>query len=137
MSLNARRFFSALRADLYFKSKLVECVSLTSYGRGRELPGKRHRSLLYGQILTDVVIKGENGTTDGQGSKWWDWFRNGELNYTRPHLVELMNSTGLIISNLTFLNLPFRNFFFFFFFFFFWNNLFGTFILFIACQMLL
>ncbi|KAL1216236.1 putative polygalacturonase [Cardamine amara subsp. amara] len=82
---------------------------LPSYGRGRELPGKRHRSLIYGQNLTDVVITGENGTIDGQGSVWWDWFRNGELNYTRPHLVELMNSTGLIISNLTFLNSPFWN----------------------------
>ncbi|KAH0912576.1 hypothetical protein HID58_035897 [Brassica napus] len=57
----------------------------------------------------DSVIIGENGTIDGQGSIWWDWFRNGELNYTRPHLVELMNSTGLIISNLTFLNSPFWN----------------------------
>ncbi|CAN7062619.1 unnamed protein product [Brassica oleracea var. botrytis] len=75
----------------------------------RELPGRRHRSLIYGQNLTDVVITGENGTIDGQGSIWWDWFRNGELNYTRPHLVELINATGLIISNLTFLNSPFWN----------------------------
>ncbi|CAN8253943.1 unnamed protein product [Cochlearia groenlandica] len=82
---------------------------LPSYGRGRELPGKRHRSLIYGQNLTDVVITGENGTIDGQGSIWWDWFRKGELNYTRPHLVELINTTGLIISNLTFLNSPFWN----------------------------
>ncbi|XP_013749459.2 probable polygalacturonase [Brassica napus] len=82
---------------------------LPSYGRGRELPGRRHRSLIYGQNLTDVVITGENGTIDGQGSIWWDWFRNGELNYTRPHLVELINATGLIISNLTFLNSPFWN----------------------------
>ncbi|KAH0919039.1 hypothetical protein HID58_026699, partial [Brassica napus] len=82
---------------------------LPSYGRGRELPGRRHRSLIYGQNLTDVVITGENGTIDGQGSVWWDWFRHGELNYTRPHIVELINTTGLIISNLTFLNSPFWN----------------------------
>ncbi|XP_010544928.1 PREDICTED: probable polygalacturonase [Tarenaya hassleriana] len=82
---------------------------LPSYGRGRELPGGRHRSLIYGQNLTDVVITGENGTIDGQGSVWWDWFRNGELNYTRPHLVELVNSTGVVVSNLTFLNSPFWN----------------------------
>lgn len=31
---------------------------LPSYGRGRELPGRRHRSLIYGQNLTDVVITG-------------------------------------------------------------------------------
>ncbi|KAH7522796.1 hypothetical protein JRO89_XSUnG0106300 [Xanthoceras sorbifolium] len=80
---------------------------LPSYGRGRELPGGRHRSLIYGRNLTDIIITGDNGTIDGQGSIWWDWFRNGTLDYTRPHLVELMNSTGVIISNLTFLNSPF------------------------------
>ncbi|GLT31770.1 hypothetical protein SLA2020_064800 [Shorea laevis] len=81
--------------------------SLPSYGQGRELPGGRHRSLIYGQNLTDVVITGDNGTIDGQGSIWWNWFRSKTLDYTRPHLVELMNSTGVVISNLTFLNSPF------------------------------
>ncbi|MBA0562993.1 hypothetical protein Golob_008009 [Gossypium lobatum] len=80
---------------------------LPSYGRGRELPGGRHRSLIYGRNLTDVIITGDNGTIDGQGSVWWNWFRSKTLNYTRPHLVELMNSTGVVISNLTFLNSPF------------------------------
>ncbi|OAY62011.1 probable polygalacturonase [Manihot esculenta] len=80
---------------------------LPSYGRGRELPGKRHRSLIYGRNLTDVVITGDNGTIDGQGSNWWNWFHTKTLNYTRPHLVELMNSSGIVISNLTFINSPF------------------------------
>ncbi|XVE73544.1 hypothetical protein DITRI_Ditri11bG0126900 [Diplodiscus trichospermus] len=80
---------------------------LPSYGRGRELPGGRHRSLIYGRNLTDVIITGDNGTIDGQGSVWWNWFRSKTLNYTRPHLVELMNSTGVVISNLTFMNSPF------------------------------
>ncbi|KAH1259779.1 putative polygalacturonase [Glycine max] len=80
---------------------------LPSYGRGRELPGGRHRSLIYGCNLTDVVITGNNGTIDGQGSIWWNNFWNKTLNYTRPHLVELMNSTGVLISNVTFLNSPF------------------------------
>ncbi|KAM6558764.1 hypothetical protein CsatA_028003 [Cannabis sativa] len=80
---------------------------LPSYGRGRELPGRRHRSLIYGRNLTDIIITGDNGTVDGQGSIWWDWFENKTLNYTRPHLVELMNSTGIVISNLTFINSPF------------------------------
>lgn len=31
---------------------------LPSYGRGRELPGGRHRSLIYGCNLTDVIITG-------------------------------------------------------------------------------
>lgn len=80
---------------------------LPSYGRGRELPGGRHRSLIYGQNLTDVVITGDNGTIDGQGSVWWERFRAKTLDYTRPHLVELKNSTGIVISNVTFLNSPF------------------------------
>ncbi|KAK9139041.1 hypothetical protein Scep_008722 [Stephania cephalantha] len=80
---------------------------LPSYGRGRELPGRRHRSLIYGNNLTDVVITGDNGTIDGQGSIWWSWFRNHNLSFTRPHLVELKNSTNVVISNLTFMNSPF------------------------------
>ncbi|KAL5537685.1 hypothetical protein UlMin_045278 [Ulmus minor] len=81
--------------------------SLPSYGRGRELPGGRHQSLIFGRNLTDVIISGDYGTIDGQGSVWWDWFHNKTLNHTRPHLVELINSTGVVISNLTFLNSPF------------------------------
>ncbi|KAG9459976.1 hypothetical protein H6P81_004484 [Aristolochia fimbriata] len=82
---------------------------LPSYGRGRELPGQRHQSLIYGHNLTDVIITGNNGTIDGQGSVWWEKFRNGTLDYTRPHLVELVHSTGVVISNLTFINSPFWN----------------------------
>ncbi|KAK1396032.1 hypothetical protein POM88_005895 [Heracleum sosnowskyi] len=76
---------------------------------GMELPGERHRSLIYGRNLTDVIITGDNGTIDGQGSVWWNWFRTKTLNYTRPHMVELIDSTDVIISNLTFLNSPFWN----------------------------
>ncbi|KAM0878817.1 hypothetical protein ACQ4PT_034634 [Festuca glaucescens] len=82
---------------------------LPSYGRGRELPGKRHQSLIFGWNLTDVIITGANGTIDGQGVVWWDWFHNHKLNYTRPHLIELMYSTNVVISNLTFKNSPFWN----------------------------
>ncbi|KAH7678534.1 Pectin lyase fold/virulence factor protein [Dioscorea alata] len=80
---------------------------LPSYGRGRELPGGRHQSLIYGNNLTDVIITGGNGTIDGQGGVWWDWFKNKTLNYTRPHLVEFMYSTEVVISNITFVNSPF------------------------------
>ncbi|XP_042437081.1 probable polygalacturonase isoform X2 [Zingiber officinale] len=80
---------------------------LPSYGRGRELPGARHQSLIHGSNLTDVIITGGNGTVNGQGSVWWDWFRNNTLDYTRPHLIELMYSTGVVISNLTFTDSPF------------------------------
>ncbi|CAN6334358.1 unnamed protein product [Urochloa humidicola] len=79
---------------------------LPSYGRGMDLPGPRHRSLINGQNLVDVVITGNNGIIDGQGSKWWNWLRSNELNYSRPHLVEFVDSEQIVISNITFLNSP-------------------------------
>ncbi|XP_050216562.1 probable polygalacturonase [Mercurialis annua] len=82
---------------------------LPSYGRGIELPGVRYRSLINGYKLSDVVITGDNGTIDGQGSVWWDWYESHSLNYSRPHLVELIESEHIIVSNLTFLNAPAYN----------------------------
>lgn len=74
---------------------------LPSYGGG-----KRYRSLIYGQNLTDVVITGDNGTIDGQGAFWWNMFNSHSLNYSRPHLVEFIGSDDIVISNLTLLNPP-------------------------------
>ncbi|KAF3456287.1 hypothetical protein FNV43_RR00937 [Rhamnella rubrinervis] len=79
---------------------------LPSYGRGLDLPGKRYRSLINGYQLQDVVITGDNGTIDGQGSVWWDWFSSHSLNYSRPHLVEIVESELVVVSNLTLLNAP-------------------------------
>ncbi|KAL1084445.1 hypothetical protein V6Z11_D09G265600 [Gossypium hirsutum] len=82
---------------------------LPSYGRGIELPGRRYRSLVNGYMLRDVVITGDNGTIDGQGSVWWEWFTSHSLNYTRPHLVEFVSSKDVHVSNITFLNAPAYN----------------------------
>ncbi|XP_030530408.1 probable polygalacturonase [Rhodamnia argentea] len=82
---------------------------LPSYGRGRERPGRRYMSLIQGHGLQDVVITGENGTIDGQGEVWWNMWRQGTLRYTRPHLVEFMNSRSIMISNVAFKNSPFWN----------------------------
>jgi polygalacturonase len=49
---------------------------------------------------------GDNGTIDGQGSVWWDWYSYHSLNYSRPHLVEFVSSENVVVSNLTFLNAP-------------------------------
>ncbi|KAJ6430516.1 hypothetical protein OIU84_021840 [Salix udensis] len=70
---------------------------LSSYGRGIELPGKRYQSLTNGDMLYNVAVTGDNGTTDGQGYVWWDWFESDSLNYSRPHLVEF-TSSALIMS---------------------------------------
>ncbi|XP_011099733.1 probable polygalacturonase isoform X2 [Sesamum indicum] len=80
---------------------------LPSYGRGRERLGGRHISLIHGNSLTNVVITGHNGTIDGQGKMWWDLWWNKTLECTRGHLVELINSHNILISNLTFRNSPF------------------------------
>ncbi|KAL4572143.1 hypothetical protein LXL04_018912 [Taraxacum kok-saghyz] len=80
--------------------------ALPSYGRGLDLPGQRYRSLITGENLSDVVITGDNGTIDGQGSIWWNGFDSNTLNYSRPHIVEFINSKDIVISNITFLNSP-------------------------------
>ncbi|KAF5478110.1 hypothetical protein F2P56_004697 [Juglans regia] len=82
---------------------------LPSYGRGRELPGGRYMSFLHGDGLRDVVITGENGTIDGQGDVWWDMWRQRTLQFTRPSLIEFVNSKNIIISNVIFRNSPFWN----------------------------
>ncbi|KAK3122514.1 hypothetical protein QOZ80_8AG0614650 [Eleusine coracana subsp. coracana] len=80
---------------------------LPSYGRGRERLGPRHISLIHGEGLDDVVITGNNGTIDGQGKMWWELWWNRTLNHTRGHLIELVNSTNILISNVTLRNSPF------------------------------
>ncbi|CAK9310889.1 unnamed protein product [Citrullus colocynthis] len=82
---------------------------LPSYGRGRERPGGRYVSFIHGDGVHDVVITGENGTIDGQGDAWWNMWRTGTLKFTRPNLVEFINSYNIVISNVMFLNSPFWN----------------------------
>lgn len=82
---------------------------LPSYGRGRERPGGRYISFIHGNGLHDVIITGENGTIDGQGEVWWNMWRQRTLPFTRPSLIEFMNSRGIIISNVIFKNSPFWN----------------------------
>ncbi|CAA6654353.1 unnamed protein product [Spirodela intermedia] len=70
---------------------------LPSYGQGVDLPGGRHRSLISGHNLTDVVITGFSLVGLARFSL---------LNYSRPHLLELVNCNDVTISNLTLLNSP-------------------------------
>ncbi|XWS46133.1 hypothetical protein CRYUN_Cryun14cG0037700 [Craigia yunnanensis] len=79
---------------------------LPSYGRGRDAPGGRFTSFIFGTNLTDVIVTGANGTIDGQGAFWWQNFHNGKLKYTRPYLIEFMFSDKIQISNVTLLNSP-------------------------------
>ncbi|WOL17452.1 putative polygalacturonase isoform X1 [Canna indica] len=79
---------------------------LPSYGMGRDGPGGRYSSLIGGSNLTDVIITGDNGTIDGQGSSWWSKFHGKKLKFTRGYLIELMHSDQIFITNLTLLNSP-------------------------------
>ncbi|TXG71008.1 hypothetical protein EZV62_005943 [Acer yangbiense] len=87
------------------ESEWPEVAILPSYGRGRDAPG-RLSSLIFGTNLTDIVVTGGNGTIDGQGAPWWKKFRNGELNVTRPYLIQILFSNQVQISNLTLVNSP-------------------------------
>lgn len=55
------------------------------------------------------VFTGENGTIDGQGDVWWNMWRQRTLQFTRPNLVEFVNSRNIIISNVIFKDSPFWN----------------------------
>lgn len=88
------------------KSDWPLVAALPSYGRGRDAPGGRFRSLIFGTNLTDVIITGNNGTIDGQGAFWWDKFHKGKLSVTRPYMIELMYSNQIQISNLRLINSP-------------------------------
>ncbi|XP_020207139.1 probable polygalacturonase [Cajanus cajan] len=88
------------------ESEWPQLPVLPSYGRGRDAPGGRFSSLIFGTNLVDVVITGQNGTIDGQGSYWWNKFRMSQLNLTRPYTIEIMYSSQIQISNLTLVNSP-------------------------------
>jgi len=67
-----------------------------------------YRQTNFKGALPNIFI-GENGTIDGQGDMWWNMWRKRTLKYTRPSLVEFVNSQDIIISNLIFKNSPFWN----------------------------
>ncbi|XXG68645.1 hypothetical protein AAC387_Pa06g1684 [Persea americana] len=64
--------------------------------------------LLHTQRFDHLLgIVGQAGSIDGQGRMWWEVWWNRTLEHTWGHLLELMNSHNILISNLTFLNSPF------------------------------
>ncbi|KAG5529034.1 hypothetical protein RHGRI_029638 [Rhododendron griersonianum] len=76
--------------------------------RGRWVTGSFNLTSNFTLFLEEgAVILGENGTIDGQGKMWWEMWWNRTLKHTRGHLLELMNSNNILISNLTFRNSPF------------------------------
>ena len=70
-----------------------------SYGQGRDHPGPRYTSLLHGEHLNDVTIRGDGAGSvlDGQGWYWWPHKKDWKL--TRGHLLELMYSRRVTVAN--------------------------------------
>ncbi len=81
--------------NFYLNSKLL-CDSwfLQSFECGRK-------------IQLGVDFAGENGSIDGQGAWWWRQHKLNKLKYTRGHLIELLWSSNIEISNVTLRNSPF------------------------------
>ncbi len=83
---------------------------LPSYGQGRDHPGPRHTSLIHGENLTNLTIRGQDSSTsiiDGQGIYWWQRFQQKSETYTRGSLIEILYSTHLSIYNIRLKNSPF------------------------------
>jgi len=82
-------------------------VSKTS--SSQVLPYTATLPLLHHLLKVHRSGTGDNGTIDGQGSVWWDMWKKRTLPFTRPHLLELMYSTDVVVSNVVFQDSPFWN----------------------------
>lgn len=81
---------------------------LPSYGEGRDTHVKytdrRYQALIFGSNLTSVHLSGDGPSSviDGSGTSWWEaWFAS-TLIASRPHLLELMYSSNILIEDLAF-----------------------------------
>lgn len=88
-----------------------------SYGQGRDHKGPRYTSLLHGEHLHNVTIRGDGTRSilDGQGWYWWARHKTGKTPsgepsvemYTRGHLLEFMFSSSIGVYDLTMKDSPF------------------------------
>jgi len=83
---------------------------LPSYGHDTDTngPARRH-PLVWAVDARNVTIAGR-GTIDGAGELWWPNFYNKSIpgaHIGRPHLVEMLNVTGVDIRGVTLLNSAF------------------------------
>ena len=64
-----------------------------SYGQGRDKPGPRYTSLLHGEHLKNVTIRGDGAGSvlDGQGAYWWSKIK--ELPGTRGQSKQTLLAT--------------------------------------------
>jgi hypothetical protein len=83
-----------------------------SYGQGRDHKGPRHTSLIHGEHLQNITIRGSGNSSviDGQGAYWWDrHFRGQDGGKTRGHIIEIMYSRNVAVYDVSLHNSPFWN----------------------------
>ncbi len=101
-----------LAGDIVFHpdiSRYMPIQFLPSFGGGRENKdgrGPRYEPQLGAFGARNVTITG-GGSLDGNGAVWWKAKKAGQLQWTRPHLVEMNTVTDLRIVNVGLHNSPF------------------------------
>lgn len=84
-----------------------------SYGQGRDhgSHSPRYTSLLHGEHLSNVTIRGDGNSSilDGKGSYWWDLHNRKKESITRGHLIEFMYSNDIEIHDISMVDSPFWN----------------------------
>jgi len=66
----------------------------------------RYQSFLFATNVSNLAIYG-GGTINGQGSVWWNLFKNNSLQAGRGRLIEIMFGQNILLTNLTLSNSPF------------------------------
>lgn len=64
-----------------------------------------HAPLIGGTGLRNVAIVGR-GTIDGRGAPWWRRHRDGTLEYPRPRLISIAESSNVLVEGVTLVNSP-------------------------------
>jgi polygalacturonase len=72
--------------------------------------GRRH-PFVFAVGGSNITVSG-SGTIDGAGAYWWPQFHNRSIDpgVGRPHLMEMQNITGLVVTGVTLLNSAFWTF---------------------------
>lgn len=82
---------------------------LTTYGDSRDVSKFfQYQALIYATNVTNLRITG-SGVIDGRGSSWWNYFQHNRslLQAGRPNLVQIVNSSGIVIDLVELRDAPF------------------------------
>jgi hypothetical protein len=81
---------------------------LKHYGNSRDGPRLQYQAFVYAAHAHNIRILGR-GVIDGDGSPWWDAFRNDRslLSAGRPNLIQLLHCQQVEIAGVTLKDSPF------------------------------